>query len=211
MPTLLWADLGNAFVWLAIFALLAFAAIGFVDDYAKVSKQRNLGLTSAKKFSLQILVSLVCGIGLLVLATGSKYSTQLVVPFFKRVHPDLVIHSLMATPHIWPLAFVPFLFFVSLVIAGSSNAVNLTDGLDGLAIGCTVIAAGALTVLTYVSSNFRWANYLEIQYIPRRWRTHGVLRSAGRRVARFSLVQRASRGSLYGRRRLAFAWRDAWG
>ncbi len=166
VPTLLWADLGNAFVWLAIFALLAFAAIGFVDDYAKVSKQQNLGLTSAKKFSLQILVSLVCGIALLILATWSKYSTQLVLPFFKRVHPDLVIHSLMASPHIWPLAFVPFLFFVSLVIAGSSNAVNLTDGLDGLAIGCTVIAAGALTVLTYVSSNFRWANYLEIQYIP---------------------------------------------
>jgi phospho-N-acetylmuramoyl-pentapeptide-transferase len=166
VPTLLWADLGNAFVWLALFALLAFAAIGFMDDYAKVSKQRNLGLTSAKKFSLQILVSLVCGIGLLILATWSKYSTQLVLPFFKRVHPDLVIHSLMASPHIWPLAFVPFLFFVSLVIAGSSNAVNLTDGLDGLAIGCTVIAAGALTVLTYVSSNFRWANYLEIQYIP---------------------------------------------
>ena len=166
VPTLLWADLSNAFVWLALFALLAFAAIGFVDDYAKVSKQQNLGLTSLKKFSLQILVSLVCGIALLILATWSKYSTQLVLPFFKRVHPDLVIHSLMATPHIWPLAFVPFLFFVSLVIAGSSNAVNLTDGLDGLAIGCTVIAAGALTVLTYVSSNFRWANYLEIQYIP---------------------------------------------
>ena len=166
VPTLLWADLGNAFVWLALFALLAFAAIGFVDDYAKVSKQRNLGLTSAKKFTLQVLVSLVCGIALLVLATWSKYSTQLMIPFFKRVHPDLVIHSLMATPHIWPIAFVPFLFFVSLVIAGASNAVNLTDGLDGLAIGCTVIAAGALTVLTYVSSNFRWANYLEIQYIP---------------------------------------------
>jgi phospho-N-acetylmuramoyl-pentapeptide-transferase len=146
--------------------LLGFAAIGFVDDYAKVSKQRNLGLTSAKKFSLQILVSLVCGIGLLVLATWSKYSTQLVFPFFQRVHPDLVIHSLMTSPRIWPLAFLPFLFFVSLVIAGSSNAVNLTDGLDGLAIGCTVIAAGALTVLTYVSSNFRWATYLEIQYIP---------------------------------------------
>ena len=166
VPTLLWADLGNAFVWLALFALMGFAAIGFVDDYAKISKQRNLGLTSAKKFSLQILVSLVCGIGLLVLATSSKYSTELVLPFFKRLHPDLVIHSLLHSPHFWPIAFIPFLFFVSLVIAGSSNAVNLTDGLDGLAIGCTVIAAGALTVLTYVSSNFRWANYLEIQFIP---------------------------------------------
>ena len=72
----------------------------------------------------------------------------------------------MNSPHLWPLAFIPFLVFVAMVITGSSNAVNLTDGLDGLAIGCTVIAAGALTVLTYVSSNFRWATYLEIQYIP---------------------------------------------
>jgi phospho-N-acetylmuramoyl-pentapeptide-transferase len=167
VPTLLWADLTNGFVLLALFALLAFAAIGFVDDYAKVSKQRNLGLTSKKKFLLQILVSLAVGIGLLGLATRSAYSTQLVFPFFKKIHPDLVIHSLMSTNHLWPLAFVPFLLFVSIVIAGASNAVNLTDGLDGLAIGCTVIAAGALTILTYVSSNYRWATYLDIQYIPR--------------------------------------------
>lgn len=166
VPTLLWADLTNPFVLLALFALIAFAVIGFVDDYAKVSKQRNLGLSSAKKFSLQILVSLVVGIALLILATRSAYSTQLVLPFLKRMHPDLVIHSLMSSPHLWMIAFVPFLIFVSLVIAGASNAVNLTDGLDGLAIGCTVIAAGALTVLTYVSSNFRWATYLEIQYVP---------------------------------------------
>src|SRR5258706_7145964 len=86
------------------------------------------------------------------------------IPFLKRVHPDLVVHSLLKSPHLWPLAFVPFLIFVSVVIAGASNAVNLTDGLDGLAIGCTVIAAGALTVLTYVSSNYRWATYLDIQY-----------------------------------------------
>jgi phospho-N-acetylmuramoyl-pentapeptide-transferase len=91
----------------------------------------------------------------------------LMIPFLKRVHPDLVIHPLLSSAHLWPLAFVPFLIFVSIVIAGASNAVNLTDGLDGLAIGCTVIAAGALTVLTYVSSNYRWATYLEIQYIPR--------------------------------------------
>jgi phospho-N-acetylmuramoyl-pentapeptide-transferase len=167
VPTLLWADLTNGFVLLAIFALLAFATIGFIDDYAKVSKQRNLGLTSKKKFSLQILVSFVVGIGLLALATRSAYSTELVFPFLKKLHPDLVIHSLLSSPHLWPLAFLPFLIFVSIVIAGSSNAVNLTDGLDGLAIGCTVIAAGALTVLTYVSSNYRWATYLEIGYIPR--------------------------------------------
>src|SRR6267378_89469 len=167
VPTLLWADLTNGFMLLTLFALLAFAAIGFVDDYAKVSKQRNLGLTSRNKFLLQIFVSSIVGIGLLTLATRSAYSTELMIPFLKRVHPDLVIHSLLHSEHVWPLAFVPFLIFVSVVIAGASNAVNLTDGLDGLAIGCTVIAAGALTILTYVSSNYRWATYLEIQYIPR--------------------------------------------
>jgi phospho-N-acetylmuramoyl-pentapeptide-transferase len=167
VPTLLWADLTNPFILLALFALFAFAAIGFADDYAKVSKQRNLGLTAKRKLSLQVLVSLVVGVGLLVLATRSVYSTELMIPFLKRLHPELVIHSLLSSRHLWPLAFVPFLVFVSLVITGASNAVNLTDGLDGLAIGCTVIAAGALTVLTYVSSNYRWATYLEIQYIPR--------------------------------------------
>src|SRR6266849_4594077 len=144
VPTLLWADLTNGFVLLTLFALLAFAAIGFVDDYAKVSKQRNLGLTSRNKFLLQIFVSSIVGIGLLALATRSAYSTELMIPFLKRVHPDLVVHSLLKSPHLWPLAFVPFLIFVSVVIA-----------------------AGALTVLTYVSSNYRWATYLEIQYIPR--------------------------------------------
>ncbi len=167
VPTILWADLTNPFILLSLFALLAFAAIGFIDDYAKVLKQRNLGLTAKKKLALQLLVSLVVGVSLLVLVTRNAYTTQLVFPFLKRLHPDLVIHSLLKSPHLWFLAFVPFLFFVVVVIVGSSNAVNLTDGLDGLAIGCTVIAAGALTVLTYVSSNSRWAAYLDIQYIPR--------------------------------------------
>jgi phospho-N-acetylmuramoyl-pentapeptide-transferase len=167
IPSILWADLTNPFILLSLFALFAFAAIGFIDDYAKVLKQRNLGLTAKKKLALQVLVSLVVGVSLLVLVTRNAYTTQLVFPFLKRLHPDLVIHSLLKSPHLWFLAFVPFLFFVVVVIVGSSNAVNLTDGLDGLAIGCTVIAAGALTVLTYVSSNSRWAAYLDIQYIPR--------------------------------------------
>jgi phospho-N-acetylmuramoyl-pentapeptide-transferase len=167
IPTLLWADLTNPFILLALFALMGFAAIGFIDDYAKVSKQRNLGLTAKKKIYFQILVSLVVGISLLVLVTRYAYTTQLMIPFLKRLHPDLVIHSLIRAPHLWPLAFLPFLVFICIVIIGSSNAVNLTDGLDGLAIGCTVIAAGAFTMLTYVSSNSRWATYLEIQYIPR--------------------------------------------
>jgi len=167
VPVLLWADLTNAFVLMALFALLGFSAIGFTDDYAKVAKKRNLGLTSKRKFLLQVLVSMIVGVGLLELSTHSAYSTQLIVPFFKKFHPDLVIHSLISSGHLWPLAFLPFLLFVTLVITGSSNAVNLTDGLDGLAIGCTVIAAVALTVLTYFSSNDRWSSYLDIQYIPR--------------------------------------------
>jgi phospho-N-acetylmuramoyl-pentapeptide-transferase len=167
VPVLLWADLTNAFVLMALFALLGFSAIGFIDDYAKVAKKQSLGLTSKRKFLLQVLVSMIVGVGLLELSTHSAYSTQLIVPFLKKFHPDLVIHSLMSSGHLWPLAFLPFLLFVTIVITGSSNAVNLTDGLDGLAIGCTVIAAGALTVLTYVSSNARWSTYLDIQYIPR--------------------------------------------
>lgn len=167
VPVLLWADLANAFVLMALFALLGFSAIGFIDDYAKVAKKQNLGLTGKRKFLLQVLVSVTVGVGLLELSTHSAYSTELMVPFVKKFHPDLVIHSLISSGHWWSLAFVPFLLFVTIVITGSSNAVNLTDGLDGLAIGCTVIAAGALTVLTYVSSNARWSTYLDIQYIPR--------------------------------------------
>jgi len=94
------------------------------------------------------------------------YSTKLVVPFFKQFHPDLVIDRLLASPGLWPIAFLIFIGFVVLVLVGSSNAVNLTDGLDGLAIGCTLIAAGALTVLTYVSGHATFANYLELQRMP---------------------------------------------
>jgi len=167
VPTLLWADLANAYVMLALWGMLGFAAIGFIDDYNKVVRQRNQGLTGAGKLFLQFLVSFVVGTVLLMLSSRGVYSTQLIVPFFKKFHPDLVIHSLLPQPYLWPLAFLPFLVFVVLVIVGSSNAVNLTDGLDGLAIGCVVVAAGALTVVTYVSSHARFAAYLDIQYIPR--------------------------------------------
>jgi len=90
----------------------------------------------------------------------------LVVPFIKQFHPDLVIDRLLNHPGLWPIAFFIFIGFVVLVLVGSSNAVNLTDGLDGLAIGCTVIAAGALTVLTYVSGHATFSNYLELQRMP---------------------------------------------
>ncbi len=166
VPALLWADLRNPYILLAIGAMLSFGAIGFLDDYSKVVRRHNRGLSARGKIILQIVTSLVVGIVLIRLMTQGVYSTQLIVPFFKNFRPDLVVHSLLGSRYIWPLAFVPFLLFIVLVVVGSSNAVNLTDGLDGLAIGCTIIAAGALTILTYVTSNSRFANYLEIQYIP---------------------------------------------
>ena len=166
IPTLLWGDLENAYVWLAVFTMVAFGTIGFVDDYNKVVKKRNLGLTGKRKFALQTFASFGVAITLLWLTADGTYSTQLSVPFFKNFHPDLVIHSLLSTSYFWWISYLPFLIFVALVIVGSSNAVNLTDGLDGLAIGCVVVAAGALTVLTYVTSHARFSAYLDIQHLP---------------------------------------------
>jgi len=166
VPTLLWANLRNPYALLALGATLAFAAIGFVDDYNKVVRKRNQGLTGRQKLSLQILTCVLVGAALLHLQARGVYTTTLSVPFFKRLHPDLVIPSLWASPHLWPIAILPFLVFLVLVIVGSSNAVNLTDGLDGLAIGCVLVSAGALTVLTYVTSHAHFAEYLEIQKLP---------------------------------------------
>ncbi len=166
VPTLLWADLRNPYVLLALTATLAFGAIGFVDDYNKVVRRRNLGLTARRKFLLQVLTCVFVGAVLVGLQAKGIYSTQLSVPFLKKLHPDLVIDTLLGHRFIWPLAYVPFIVFLVLVIAGFSNGVNLTDGLDGLAIGCVLISSVALTVLTYLSSNARFAEYLEIQKIP---------------------------------------------
>ncbi|HEY4355514.1 MAG TPA: phospho-N-acetylmuramoyl-pentapeptide-transferase [Acidobacteriaceae bacterium] len=165
VPTLLWSNLTNPYVWLVMFATVAFGAIGFADDYIKVVHKRNLGLTSKQKLVLQFIASFAIAATLILLRYEGAYSTRLVVPFLKHLRPNLIIDSLLAT-HFWPLAFLPFVIFVMLVIAGSSNAVNLTDGLDGLAIGCTIIAAGALAVLTYVSGHAVFSDYLELQRMP---------------------------------------------
>ncbi len=166
IPTLLWSDLTNPLVWLVMFSMFAFACIGFIDDYTKVVHKRNLGLTSRQKLALQMLVSAAIASFLLVLRTHGDYSTRLVVPFAKRIRPDLIWEWMGHIPHAHWLAFVPFVIFVMLVIAGASNAVNLTDGLDGLAIGCTIIAAGALTMLTYVSGHVVFSDYLELPRNP---------------------------------------------
>jgi len=165
IPTVLWADLRNVYVLLALGATLAFGAIGFVDDYNKVVRKRSLGLTARRKFLLQVLTCLGVAIVLAGMQKVTGYSTVLTVPFLKKLHPDLVIDSLLRHRFIWPLAFVPFFLFLVIVIAGLSNGVNLTDGLDGLAIGCVLVSSAALTVITYLSSNARFAGYLEIQKI----------------------------------------------
>jgi phospho-N-acetylmuramoyl-pentapeptide-transferase len=162
VPTLLWSDLSNPLVWLVMLSTLAFGAIGFADDYIKVVHRRNLGLTARVKLGLQLLVSLGVALTLVRMELHGMYSTQLIVPFAKNFRPTLVIDSLLHNPHLWWLAFAPFVIFVMLVISFSSNAVNLTDGLDGLAIGCTIIAAGALTVLMYVSGHAVFSEYLEL-------------------------------------------------
>jgi phospho-N-acetylmuramoyl-pentapeptide-transferase len=166
LPTLLWADLSNPFVWLVMGSTLAFGAIGFADDYIKVVKRRNLGLTARAKLGYQILASLTISITLIAMQMQGIYSTKLSVPFVKRLQPDFAIHALRHIPHFGLIAFLPFVIFTVLLIVFSSNAVNLTDGLDGLAIGCTIIAAGALTVLTYVSGHVVFADYLELQRMP---------------------------------------------
>ena len=166
VPTLLWSDLSNPFVWLVMLSTLAFGAIGFTDDYIKVVHRRNQGLTARQKLGLQLIASAGVASALLVMAHHGNYSTRLLFPFLKRFRPDMVWNWLGHIPHLHWLAYLPFVVFVMIVIAGASNAVNLTDGLDGLAIGCTIIAAAALTVLTYVSGHVVFSDYLELQRMP---------------------------------------------
>jgi phospho-N-acetylmuramoyl-pentapeptide-transferase len=164
VPTILWSDPSNPYVWLVVFSTLAFGAIGFADDYIKVVQRRSLGLTARQKIGLQMLAAFLVAAVLVGLRQFNIFSTRLTVPFIKQWRPDLLWHWWPATvPHLGILAFLPFVLFVMFVLVGSSNAVNLTDGLDGLAIGCTIIAAGALAVLTYVSGHVVFADYLELQ------------------------------------------------
>ncbi len=167
LPTVLWSDLRNLFVWLVLAVTMAFAGIGFWDDYQKIRRRNNLGLTARTKFLLQILVSFTFGVVLVFLSAQNLYSTNVTFPFFKRVRPSFLISSFLDNVWSYPFAFLPFLLFVVLVLVGSSNAVNLTDGLDGLAIGCVVVCSSALTVLTYVGGHAVLANYLDLEHLPR--------------------------------------------
>jgi phospho-N-acetylmuramoyl-pentapeptide-transferase len=166
IPTLLWANLANPYVWIAMFSLVSFGLIGFWDDYAKVRRKQNEGLTVKQKFSLQVLAALLVGFMLLTLHAQKAYSTSMNIPFFKSFKPDMLIDSMLRNWYTYPLAFVFFFAFMVLVIVGSSDAVNLTDGLDGLAIGLMLIASFAMTALTYVTGHAQFAEYLDLARLP---------------------------------------------
>lgn len=150
ISTLLWSDLSVPYVWIAVFATLAFGAIGFADDYLKIKRQHNLGLTGKQKIVLQFATALVVG---LTLHFFTNYSTRLSLPFIKQE---------TFSPEIWWPIYL--LAFSPIVMVGFSNAVNLTDGLDGLAISVTMVTSGALTGFTYVTGHKVFADYLGLNF-----------------------------------------------
>jgi phospho-N-acetylmuramoyl-pentapeptide-transferase len=162
IPTLLWADLRYPYVWIAVVALVGFGWIGFLDDYAKITNRRNLGLSGRRKLAYQFAMGFAFAAVLLVMRAYGVYSTAMNIPFFKQFKPSLLMESLMAHPWTYLLGVAPFCIFVALVVVFSSNAVNLTDGLDGLAIGLMVVSAGALTMLAYAGGDVRLAEYLQL-------------------------------------------------
>lgn len=146
-PTLLWADIKSSYVWLLILVTLAFGLIGMIDDYMKVTKDDTVGLKAGYKLVCQVLIGAAVAIFLMY----SDFNTDITVPFFKNVRIDLG----------W--FYIPF---VVVVIVGTSNAVNLTDGLDGLAIGPVMIAAGTYMLFAYLAGHIKIAQYLQILYVP---------------------------------------------
>jgi phospho-N-acetylmuramoyl-pentapeptide-transferase len=150
VPTLLWANLSTHAVWVAMASVVLYGAIGLWDDYTKVARKRNLGLTVRQKLGLEILAALIIGAMLLAMHRAGVYSGEINVPFFKNFKPDLLVY---------PWAFFAFL---ALVLAGSTEGVNLADGLDGLAIGLMLIAGMAMTGLSFLSGHAEFSKYLEL-------------------------------------------------
>jgi len=154
ISTLLWARLDSLYLWIALVATTGFAAIGFADDYIKIVKKRSLGLTGRQKLAGQLIVAVAVWF---VLWQWGNYPWNLSIPFFKSTaEPNGITY-------IFPWMY---LIFMALFLLFSSNAVNLTDGLDGLAISVTFIAMSALTALTYLASDARWAERLDITHNP---------------------------------------------
>jgi phospho-N-acetylmuramoyl-pentapeptide-transferase len=147
LSMLLWGDLTNVYVWIVLFVVVGFATIGFIDDYLMQIKKQSKGLSVRAKFGFQIILALLTAIFVVV---SPDFSTQITFPFFKNIAPDLG----------WG-----YIAFAAFVIVGASNAVNLTDGLDGLAIGPVVIAAATYMILAYVAGHIKIAEYLQINYV----------------------------------------------
>ena len=152
LSSFLWARPDNRFVWLALFSMLYLGALGFADDYLKVTKKKSAGISGRFKLFFQIILAVIVTAVFLTSPLLEVQARSLYVPFFKA-------------PVITNMGWFTFLFF-ALVIVGSSNAVNLTDGLDGLAIGCTVTVAFAYALLSYAAGNFRIAEYLQVPFYP---------------------------------------------
>jgi len=148
IPTLLWANLANTYIWIAVFVTLGFGMIGFLDDYRKVIQKNSKGLSPRTKLLCQIFLAAVAAT-LIYLDVGIQDKVS--IPFFKKLNPSLGFF------------YIPF---VILVIVGASNAVNLTDGLDGLAIGPSIISAGTYMLFAYLAGHIKIANYLQVQYVP---------------------------------------------
>ena len=151
IPTICWVDLGNSYVWVAMSSTLAFGGIGFIDDYLKITSGSHHGLKARYKLLLQCVVAGAVGVSLLLLTDYGLYNTQVVFPFFKELMPDI------------GFLYVPFAI---LVLVGSSNSVNLTDGLDGLAVSVFTVAAIAFTALAYISGHAVFADYLLLVRFP---------------------------------------------
>jgi len=152
-PTLLWADLSNPFIWIAMLSMAGFGAVGYLDDYLKVTRHTHHGLFARYKFASQIVIGLLVGVALMMLARHQPelYNTRLIFPFNKRWIPDIGW---------W---YVPF---IVLVLVSMSNTVNLTDGLDGLAISTFAVSAATFTALTYVTGHAAFAGYLLLVHFP---------------------------------------------
>jgi phospho-N-acetylmuramoyl-pentapeptide-transferase len=145
--TLLWSDLTNPFIWIVVFVIVGYGLIGFIDDYLMQIKKQSKGLSVRKKLVLQFIVALIAGF---LVYASPDFSTQVTIPFFKKLSPDFG----------WG-----YILFAAIVIVGASNAVNLTDGLDGLAIGPVSIAAATYMVFGYVAGHVKIAEYLQINYV----------------------------------------------
>jgi len=152
ITSLLWGDLGNRFLWIVLLVTLAFGSVGWIDDYRKVVHHNPKGLSAKAKFFWQSMIGLAAAGSLAWMAQGTPALSQLIVPFFKHVA--------------YPLGVIGFVVLTYFVIVGTSNAVNLTDGLDGLAIMPTVMVGSALGIFAYVAGHVGFSRYLGLPYIP---------------------------------------------